>query len=143
MFCRNCGNEVAENQEICLKCGVRPLVGDKHCQNCGVEVNPNQELCIKCGVRLLGGAARGHHIVTPSAKSPATAAVLSFLILGVGQMYLGQVLKGVAMMLAGMVLASITGFIALPVLWIVYPLDAYLIGKKLISGKTVGMWECF
>lgn len=143
MYCRNCGNTIAENQEICLKCGVRPLSGDKHCQNCGIEVSPKQELCVKCGVRLAGGSAAGNGFVNPSSKSPGTAALLSFLVLGVGQMYIGQVLKGVAMLLAAMVLISITGFFALPVLWVVYPLDAYLIGKKLKNGKSVGKWECF
>ncbi len=143
MYCRNCGNTVADNQEICLKCGVRPLSGDNHCQNCGVEVTPKQEICVKCGVRLAGGSVTGNDYVSPSSKSPATAALLSFLILGVGQMYLGQLLKGVAMMLGGMVLAAITGFFAIPVLWVVYPLDAYLIGKKLQNGKSVGKWECF
>jgi uncharacterized membrane protein len=52
MFCRNCGKEVAPNQEVCMSCGVRPSNGTKFCNNCGVETNPNQEICIKCGVRL-------------------------------------------------------------------------------------------
>lgn len=143
MYCRNCGNTMAENQEICLKCGVRPLSGDKHCQNCGVEVTSKQEVCIKCGVRLVGGDTNSNDVIKPASKSPGVAAILSFLILGAGQMYLGQVIKGVVMLLAGMALGPLTGFMALPVLWIVYPLDAYLIGKKLKNGKSVGKWEFF
>jgi uncharacterized membrane protein len=52
MFCRNCGKEVAQNQEVCMSCGVRPANGTKFCNNCGAETNPNQEICIRCGVRL-------------------------------------------------------------------------------------------
>ena len=102
MFCRNCGNDVSEHQEVCLKCGVRPLAGGKHCQNCGVEVTSQQELCIKCGVRLVGGVSTsGKKMINPAIppKNPATAAILAFLITGVGQIYLGQTLKGIAMLI--------------------------------------------
>ncbi|MEO0092113.1 MAG: RDD family protein [candidate division WOR-3 bacterium] len=54
MYCRNCGKEVAEQAEICIHCGVKPLNGVKYCQSCGAEVNPNAVICIKCGVRLVG-----------------------------------------------------------------------------------------
>ena len=56
MYCRNCAAEVAENAEICTKCGVRPLNASKFCQNCGGETKPEQELCVKCGVRLQSAA---------------------------------------------------------------------------------------
>jgi uncharacterized membrane protein len=55
MFCRNCGEEVAQNAGVCLSCGVRPANGANFCNNCGVGTNPNQEMCIKCGVRLARG----------------------------------------------------------------------------------------
>ena len=57
MFCKSCGNQVADRAEICLRCGVRPLNGTKFCQNCGVETNPAQEICVKCGTRVRGGPA--------------------------------------------------------------------------------------
>jgi ribosomal protein L40E len=52
MHCRNCNAEVFEKAEICVKCGAKPLKGDKYCQQCGAETNSAQELCLKCGVRL-------------------------------------------------------------------------------------------
>jgi predicted amidophosphoribosyltransferase len=67
MYCRNCGNEVKENSEICVNCGVRPLLEKNFCQECGVETKPNQELCIKCGVRLKTSMAvneAGAHVKT-------------------------------------------------------------------------------
>lgn len=36
-----------------MGCGVRPLNGAKFCQECGAETSENQEVCVKCGVRLL------------------------------------------------------------------------------------------
>ena len=148
MFCRNCGNQVGENAEVCTKCGVRPLNGDKFCQGCGVEVNPRQEICIKCGVRLLGGlsgAGGTGKMITPSGstKSPTTATILSCLIVGVGQMYLGQSLKGVVMLAAAIVLGFFTfGLLSLPI-WIAGMIDANKIGKKLQAGRSVGEWEFF
>jgi hypothetical protein len=29
------------------------------CRDCGQEVSPNAEICLKCGVRLRGGAGEG------------------------------------------------------------------------------------
>lgn len=149
MYCRNCGSEVAENAEICTKCGVRPLNSNKFCQNCGSEVTAQQEVCTKCGVRLLGGIAgfqgTGGKMISPSQppKNPAVATILSCLIAGVGQMYLGQVLKGLVILLGGVVLAIITGGLAGIPIWIAAMVDAYMIGKKLESGQSVGEWEFF
>jgi uncharacterized membrane protein YvbJ len=52
MHCRECGESVRENTEICTNCGVRPLNSNKHCQGCGTRTKPEQELCVSCGVRL-------------------------------------------------------------------------------------------
>ena len=52
MYCRNCGEQMNDNQAICLKCGVATGTGDSFCQNCGSAVNPNQAVCLSCGVAL-------------------------------------------------------------------------------------------
>ncbi len=52
MYCRNCGSQVNDKAEFCLKCGVRPFNAKAYCQECGVETNEKQEICIKCCVRL-------------------------------------------------------------------------------------------
>jgi hypothetical protein len=52
MYCRNCGAQIADVAEICVKCGVRPFAEKHFCQECGSETKSNQEICIKCGVRL-------------------------------------------------------------------------------------------
>lgn len=53
MYCRECGNSVNENAEICTNCGVRPLNGHNYCQSCGGETKDQQELCVNCGAKLV------------------------------------------------------------------------------------------
>ena len=52
MYCKNCGEQMNDNQAICLKCGVATGTGDSFCPNCGGAVNPNQAVCLSCGVAL-------------------------------------------------------------------------------------------
>ncbi len=52
MYCKNCGAEMNDIQDVCLKCGVRKGKGDSYCQNCGSQVLPGAEFCIGCGVRV-------------------------------------------------------------------------------------------
>ncbi len=52
MYCRTCGSKLAENAEVCVKCGCKPLIGKAYCQNCGAKTIEQQELCTQCGARL-------------------------------------------------------------------------------------------
>ncbi|NQT64864.1 MAG: NINE protein [FCB group bacterium] len=94
MFCRNCGKEVLENAEICVNCGMKPLMGKKFCQNCGAETQENQEVCTKCGVRLKSSMGKG-------AKSKLVAGLLGILLgsLGIHKFYLGYTAPGIIMLL--------------------------------------------
>ena len=91
MHCRNCGVEVAEKAEICLKCGTKPLRGDKFCHNCGGETSPAQELCLKCGVRLTGAGG----------KDWLTTLLLAIFVgwLGIYRFYTGHTLIGIVQLL--------------------------------------------
>ena len=121
-----------------------------YCSNCGEESPRNHKVCSSCGSTLkfiAGGRANNHNsgFVSPSvpAKSPTTATLLSCLINGLGQMYLGQVGKGVLWILGGSFLIIFTGgILALPI-WIATMIDANLIAKKLERKETVGKWEFF
>ena len=77
-------------------------------------------------------------------------------IAGLGQIVLGQTLKGalilIGTILFGIMLAAFTvltmglGFVLFPltaIIWILSAVDAYLIAKKLRRRQSVGEWECF
>lgn len=68
-------------------------------------------------------------------KNPGLAAVLSFLITGLGQIYNGQIGKGIGLLIAAAVSAAlctvIIGFVFLPVIWIYGIYDAYKTTEKL------------
>ena len=60
MFCTNCGNEVAENAVVCVKCGSAPRSSKKFCYNCGAAIEATQIVCVKCGVSLsAAGTGKG------------------------------------------------------------------------------------
>jgi TM2 domain-containing membrane protein YozV len=62
-------------------------------------------------------------------KNPGVAAVLSFLFTGLGQIYNGQIAKGIAFVIVGflnwLLLFVFIGFITLPIFWIYNIYDAY------------------
>ncbi len=58
------------------------------------------------------------------------ALVLSFFVIGLGQFYNGQALKGLLLFVGGIVLAVFTfGVLAIPV-WLYGMFDAYTVAKK-------------
>ncbi|MBN1995740.1 MAG: NINE protein [Anaerolineae bacterium] len=74
-------------------------------------------------------------------KNAILALILSLLLLGgVGQMYLGQVKKGIIIIVATLVLSCIgIGFI-IP---IVGAIDAYMLADKLQKGEAIGDMQWF
>ena len=79
--------------------------------------------------------------VAPSGKSAGIATLLSCILPGVGQIYLGQVVKGIVMLAAYLVLGAT---VILPLaIWIAAMIDANKIGKKLEAGQSVQQWEFF
>src|SRR3954454_20935174 len=68
-------------------------------------------------------------VVVRSAKNPGVAAALSFVLCGLGQIYNGQLFKGIllAVLFVGSLLLIAAGIGALtaPILWVVGIVDAY------------------
>jgi len=68
-------------------------------------------------------------------KNPGLAAVLSFLIIGLGQIYNGQIGKGLLLfggaIISGFLTIILIGFILLPALWLYGIYDAYKTANSL------------
>ena len=68
-------------------------------------------------------------------KNPGLAAILSFLYMGLGQIYNGQISKGIAFLIAYsisiLLMFILVGFITTPVLFIYGIYDAYKSAEKI------------
>lgn len=131
-------HDMEEEYERDFDAGVRyePERGlrTRYCQHCGARIHMDAEICPNCGVR----AGR----VRPTAqKSPGIAAVLSFLFVGLGQIYNGQIGKGIVFFVLGIILALtiflVIGIILCPAFWIYNIYDAYNTAKKINAGEIV------
>jgi TM2 domain-containing membrane protein YozV/RNA polymerase subunit RPABC4/transcription elongation factor Spt4 len=131
-FCVNCGTKIDKNAVICPKCGVAQSrtpseKTTKFCTNCGSVIDINAVVCPKCGVRQSGSLGLAGD------KNPAIAALLSFLVVGLGQVYAGKPKRGIVLFAASVVFV-IAGFLVVPILaalacWIGSIYDAYKIAE--------------
>lgn len=74
------------------------------CSQCGRSISDAASFCRYCGFRLVSDQLRSPSppqiIVAVPMKNPGIAAVLSFLWWGLGQIYNGQIGKGLMMMVS-------------------------------------------
>jgi len=98
MYCKNCGGQLHENQEICLACGVAVGKGNSFCQNCGNSVSAEAEFCMNCGARVRKPAASAGNNANASKVNPdalrsvekrdlVKAIIFSILTCGIYQIY--------------------------------------------------------
>lgn len=101
----------------------------KFCANCGSEIDEKAEICPKCGVRVK------QIPVYRDLKSSGIAVILSFFIPGLGQIYNGQIGKGILFMIIAFILAIsmilLIGFILYPIFWIYNMYDAYKTAERI------------
>lgn len=119
MFCRNCGNPMNDNQEICLNCGVKKGVGTGFCQNCGKPVTPDQQVCLNCGVKLINVNPNATFNFTDASpalngQNKTTMAIICFFLggLGIHNFMMGESKKGVFKIIMSC-LCGIGGILAL------------------------------
>lgn len=102
-----------------------------YCKNCSAEIDNKAEICPKCGVRIR---------TSPSGeKNPGVAAIASFFFTGLGQIYNGEIGKGIMfIIIGGLLILSIfivIGFILYPAFWIYNIYDAYKTAERInLSG---------
>ena len=98
MYCTNCGQEMQENQAVCLGCGVQKRTSRNYCENCGAQTNPNAVVCRNCGVSLQGGAVNN---AAPGAylneQDKTLMAIICFFLggLGIHNFMMGETKKGI------------------------------------------------
>lgn len=67
-------------------------------------------------------------------RSPLLAAVLSLIFSGLGQIYNGQITKGVVFIVVQLINAALTtvliGFVLMPIVGLWAMIDAYLVAKR-------------
>ena len=102
-----------------------------YCPNCVAELQyENAEVCPKCGVRIKNPPAQADEF-----KSTGIAAIASFVIPGLGQIYCGEIGRGI-LILIGFIIACLTiiiliGFILAPIVWVWNIYDAYTLAKSI------------
>lgn len=77
-------------------------------------------------------------------KSPVLAALLSFLLVGMGQVYLGQIEKGVTMIVIvlSLMLIITPGSWGMVILFL-NVVDAFVLARRMNQGKELGAWQFF
>lgn len=97
----------------------------KFCPECGKElISPDAEICPNCGVRIKKNPE----------KSPLLAALCSFIFAGLGQVYNGDVTRGVLIFL-GTVIGSLFFIIPGCIVWLYGIYDAYVTAEKMNRGE--------
>lgn len=110
MYCRNCGEEMNENQAICIKCGVKTGDGDRFCANCDKEMAANADVCINCGVAAKKSGAAGD--LGGHDKIVIILLCLFLGYLGIHNFMMGETKKGVFKIIMSLI-CGIGGILAL------------------------------
>lgn len=90
MYCKNCGEQMNDNQAICIKCGVKVGEGSSYCANCGKDIAPGADVCLNCGVAVKKSANYGGY-------DKIVLALICFFLGGIGihNFMLGETKKGI------------------------------------------------
>ena len=148
--CPKCGSEVVEGAKFCANCGSEMIEKEpestgetKFCANCGFEMDRSTKFCPNCGTSTTGGSRPNNttHSVSNPDKSPVLALILSFFIIGLGQIYLGLNKKGIILFIIAVVAGVLTLFIIGWVIWLLVWLyamyDAYNSANKMNNGEVL------
>lgn len=76
--------------------------------------------------------------VSATAPSPVIAVILSFVLPGAGEIYVGQLTKGIVLAVVGVPTLGCCGILSL-----VTAVDSYLLAQRRQRGETIGDWQFF
>lgn len=113
---------------------LEPGPDEVFCTSCGEIIKEQAEICPKCGVRQKDAPRQ-----VAQEKNPGLAAVGSFLYTGIGQIYNGQIAKGILLMIVQFVnillMFVVIGFFTFFIVWIYGIYDAYRTAEKINKGE--------
>jgi len=100
------------------------------CPKCGSINKDSSRFCVKCG-KILSTSGSNNTTVTskPKRKDPVIAAVLSVLIVGLGQFYNGQNKKAFIMLFTAIILGLLSYSVGWWILVVISAIDAYRVAK--------------
>jgi len=137
-ICPLCGTENEENARFCKECN-EPLY-DPNTNNTSKEPDRKKQIEEeeKTRVEAKGKTERKVSMANQPPKfykNPSIATILSFFFMGLGQIYNGQIGKGVIfIILYGISVAlmfAVVGFVTTPILWIWGMVDANNSAKRI------------
>ena len=147
--CQNCGQELEDEAKFCKNCGSEIVQEEtaeqnqtKFCASCGFKMDRDVKFCPSCGASTSKPPqANDSSLVVNGPKSPILAAILSFLIIGLGQVYLGLIKKGIILfvlaIVAGILTLVLVGWILWLIIWLYAIYDAYNSANKMNMGIGV------
>ena len=97
MYCKNCGENLNENQDFCPICGVYKGNGNHYCDDCGGEISENAAFCANCGKNLKQPQTDGERVAeagipenvlsSVQPRNIVTAIILSIVTCGIYGIY--------------------------------------------------------
>lgn len=103
-------------------------LNEAYCKSCGKVIKKEAEICPHCGVRQ-------KTVPNQPMKNPGVAAAASFLFAGLGQVYNGEIGKGLLLICIQLInillMFLLIGFITWTVVWIYGIYDAYKTAEKI------------
>ncbi|NTV00303.1 MAG: zinc-ribbon domain-containing protein [Methanoregulaceae archaeon] len=103
-------------------------MAQNYCPNCGAELQYKEaEICPSCGVRIRPPEPARK-------KEPVLAALLSFIFAGSGQVYNGELGKGI-LILAGTIIGAFVFLIPGIIVWVFGMYYAYTSSEKMNKGE--------
>lgn len=108
-----------------------------YCYRCGNQVKEGALFCDRCGGPLSGGSQQPYGQPTSFAsiytegKDPLLAAILSILLPGAGQIYVGRVLRG------SLILLLMSLFSVIPAMLMFAMVSMGSIGGSMITGAVL------
>jgi len=110
------------------------------CATCRRPVSSTADHCPHCGARLNAVATReGGALLPQEPKNPALAALMSFMLPGLGQIYVGQVGKGILYM-ALLLFSPFTFGMTHIALMLYAAIEANALARRRMEGEPISKW---